>query len=65
MRQYKRLSKTQITAVALGALAVGSFGATDIYANSTRSLEWSNDSEYTRPVSEGHSIGQNTYTKNK
>lgn len=30
MRQYKRPSKAQITAVALGALAVGSFGATEL-----------------------------------
>ena len=52
MRQYKRPSKAQVTALALGALTIGSFGAGDAYADNTRELEWRNQSEYTRPIGE-------------
>lgn len=52
MRQYKRPSKSQITAVALGALAVGAFGATDVYADTTTALTWNSNTEYTRPISD-------------
>lgn len=58
MKQYKRPSKAQITALALGALAVSSFGTTDVYADSTRSLEWQNQSEYTRPIADNFTVSR-------
>lgn len=59
MKQYKRPSKAQITALALGVLTIGSFGAGDVYANSTTELEWKNNSEYVRPISEASAANQN------